>query len=406
MEQTPIGLSVFTLILGFLFVAGTFLIGKKNEKKGIAITFSIVNILIAIAAFLPVRRYRIPLRTLYFMFRQNTATGLMCALPFVFIALIGVFALLTMISAVKKNRKQPRGLCIAILITACVYALVSIVSLLFANPHAVFRVRFSGLYYVVRPLQMIFRGNFRPELLLNPFSSTAHYLFPFATIAVFFAMFFAAKSIQPIEAAEKAEAPAFTAAPSYSAQSAPAGVQYSGKSKVAAAILAGAIGNLGVHRFYLGRAGSAVVQLLGGISLIAGYVATIIESFAYRSDIAVLVIGLVLLLFGCGTGIWALVDFIRILCNKLKPASGEFGNPPQNTAAPAFQPAYAAPKQEAAPQFVPAEPKFTEVQPEPAAEVNKIDRIERELNKLNDMRERGLISVDEYYALRKDILGL
>ena len=115
----------------------------------------------------------------------------------------------------------------------------------------------------------------------------------------------------------------------------------------------------------------------------------------------------ILLLFGCGTGIWALVDFIRILCNKLKPASGEFGNPPQNTAAPAFQPSYAAPKQEAAaPQFAPAAPKFTEAQPEPAAEVNKIDRIERELNKLNDMRERGLISVDEYYTLRKDILGL
>ena len=65
-----------------------------------------------------------------------------------------------------------------------------------------------------------------------------------------------------------------------------------GKSQIIAAILAFAIGGLGIHRFYLGYTWQGVVQLLT-----AG-----------------------------GCGIWALIDFIRIITGDLKPKDGEYGS--------------------------------------------------------------------------------
>ena len=62
------------------------------------------------------------------------------------------------------------------------------------------------------------------------------------------------------------------------------------KSKTAAALLAFFLGGLGIHRFYLGYTWQGVVQLLT-----AG-----------------------------GCGIWALIDFIRILMGKLKPKDGDY----------------------------------------------------------------------------------
>ena len=58
-----------------------------------------------------------------------------------------------------------------------------------------------------------------------------------------------------------------------------------GKSQIVAALLAGLIGALGIHRFYLGYTWQGIVQLLT--------------------------------LGGCG--IWALIDFIRILTGNLEP---------------------------------------------------------------------------------------
>lgn len=64
----------------------------------------------------------------------------------------------------------------------------------------------------------------------------------------------------------------------------------SGKSQIVAAILCFFLGGLGIHRFYLGYTWQGVVQLLTG----------------------------------GGCGIWALIDFIRILIGDLGPKSGNY----------------------------------------------------------------------------------
>ncbi|MCW5912220.1 MAG: TM2 domain-containing protein [Cyclobacteriaceae bacterium] len=63
-----------------------------------------------------------------------------------------------------------------------------------------------------------------------------------------------------------------------------------GKSQVAATLLAFFLGGLGIHRFYLGYTGIGIIQLL--------------------------TLG--------GLGIWALIDFIRIIVGDLKPKGGEY----------------------------------------------------------------------------------
>jgi hypothetical protein len=63
-----------------------------------------------------------------------------------------------------------------------------------------------------------------------------------------------------------------------------------GKSQTTAALLAFFLGGLGIHRFYLGYTWQGVVQLL--------------------------TLG--------GFGIWALIDFIRILTGDLTPKDGEY----------------------------------------------------------------------------------
>ena len=63
-----------------------------------------------------------------------------------------------------------------------------------------------------------------------------------------------------------------------------------GKSQIIAAILAFAIGGLGIHRFYLGYTWQGVVQLLT-----AG-----------------------------GCGVWALIDLIRICTGDLQPKNGNY----------------------------------------------------------------------------------
>jgi TM2 domain-containing membrane protein YozV len=63
-----------------------------------------------------------------------------------------------------------------------------------------------------------------------------------------------------------------------------------GKSQIIALILVFFLGGIGIHRFYLGYTWQGVVQLLT-----AG-----------------------------GCGIWALIDFIRIITGNLKPKDGEY----------------------------------------------------------------------------------
>jgi hypothetical protein len=64
----------------------------------------------------------------------------------------------------------------------------------------------------------------------------------------------------------------------------------SGKSQLIAALLCFFLGNLGIHRFYLGYIGVGVAQLL--------------------------TVGLF--------GIWTLIDFVRILIGDLKPKNGKY----------------------------------------------------------------------------------
>lgn len=63
-----------------------------------------------------------------------------------------------------------------------------------------------------------------------------------------------------------------------------------GKSQVTAFILALLVGGLGIHRFYLGYTWQGIVQLLT---------------------------------FG-GCGIWAMIDFIRIMTGSLQPKDSEY----------------------------------------------------------------------------------
>ena len=60
------------------------------------------------------------------------------------------------------------------------------------------------------------------------------------------------------------------------------------KSKVVAALLCFFLGGLGIHRFYVGKIGS----------------------------------GILMLLTSGGCGIWALIDFIMILCGSFKDSDG------------------------------------------------------------------------------------
>ena len=63
-----------------------------------------------------------------------------------------------------------------------------------------------------------------------------------------------------------------------------------GKSQIIALVLAFFLGGLGIHRFYLGYTTIGIIQLLT-----AG-----------------------------GCGIWALIDFIRILLGDLQPMDGDY----------------------------------------------------------------------------------
>lgn len=105
-------------------------------------------------------------------------------------------------------------------------------------------------------------------------------------------------------------------APQYNAppQSAPLMSNLSSKSKIVAALLAFFLGSLGAHRFYVGRAGTAVLQLL---MLIVGYVLIAVASI--QSSTGIGAIGGVIIFI---LGLWILIDFIMILVGKFKDKNG------------------------------------------------------------------------------------
>ena len=75
--------------------------------------------------------------------------------------------------------------------------------------------------------------------------------------------------------------------------------QKSEKNKIVAALLAFFLGGLGIHNFYLGYKGKAIAQLL--LSLI----------------------GWILIIGPAVSGIWAFVEFIMILVDKIPDADGK-----------------------------------------------------------------------------------
>lgn len=76
------------------------------------------------------------------------------------------------------------------------------------------------------------------------------------------------------------------------------------KSKAAAALLCFFLGVFGIHRFYLGRIGSGVAQLI---------------LFILSSILLWVGVGVVTYLI---LGIWVVIDFILILVGKLLPKDG------------------------------------------------------------------------------------
>ncbi len=111
----------------------------------------------------------------------------------------------------------------------------------------------------------------------------------------------------PSQAAVQPPSP-YTAPPQQMPQSpfqgAPAVAAVSPKTKATAAILAFFLGTLGIHRFYAGKIGTGIVQL---ILTIIGY-ATLLFVVGYFLIVAV--------------GLWVLIDFIMILMGKFKDKNG------------------------------------------------------------------------------------
>jgi len=83
-----------------------------------------------------------------------------------------------------------------------------------------------------------------------------------------------------------------------------AATDVSPKSRLAATLLAFFLGTIGVHRFYLGKTGTAVAMLLLSI---VGY-ATIVFGVGF--------------VFIAAVGIWALVDFILAVAGRMRDKEG------------------------------------------------------------------------------------
>ena len=91
-----------------------------------------------------------------------------------------------------------------------------------------------------------------------------------------------------VQNAQNVQAPAL---PAGTKARAPSGNNESPKSRTVAAILAFFLGGLGIHRFYVGKVGTGILQILVNIFFFAG-------------------------------AIWALLDLIVILCGNFKDSEG------------------------------------------------------------------------------------
>lgn len=92
------------------------------------------------------------------------------------------------------------------------------------------------------------------------------------------------------------------------------------KSKVVAALLAFFLGTTGAHRYYLGYRKQGIMQTCGIVSLVIGWI-LYVPAMLNQSAGTMILSGL-LLIYGGIIGIWAFVDFIRILIGSLAPEDG------------------------------------------------------------------------------------
>lgn len=115
--------------------------------------------------------------------------------------------------------------------------------------------------------------------------------FLFSLIAILFVSTFATYASFPVENAKTNTTTQTTVVqnPNSSELTSPAAAG-NGKSQLTAALICFFIGGIGIHRFYLGYTWQGIVQ--------------------------------VLTLGGCG--IWALIDFVRILTGDLQPKDGSY----------------------------------------------------------------------------------
>ena len=141
------------------------------------------------------------------------------------------------------------------------------------------------------------------------------------------------------------------------------------KSKTASWLLAFFLGTTGAHRYYLGYVKQGVAQSIGFVSLLIG-----------RSILAVTTtpFAVLLLMYGAAVGIWAFVDFIRILTGGLVPANGMGYKEDQPVMV----------------QAVPAAP----------AQSAANDNLEA-LERLAKLHEQGILTDEEFQQKKKDLLG-
>lgn len=144
------------------------------------------------------------------------------------------------------------------------------------------------------------------------------------------------------------------------------------KNKVTAILLSLFLGMTGAHRYYLGYKKQGIIQTCGFVSLIIGY-AMYIPAMMDGSA-GVLLFSALFLLCGVGTGIWAFVDFIRILTGGLAPADGS---------------AYAE-----------NQPVQVQVLPNTSSFSDPLDALE----KLAKLREQGILSDEEFQQKKAELL--
>ena len=99
------------------------------------------------------------------------------------------------------------------------------------------------------------------------------------------------------------------------------------KKKITAVLLSMLLGMFGAHRFYLGYKKQGRFQLAAPIlALLLSVGSTIVLNiWGYRNRLVTLIeLGSIAVgLYALAMYIWAFVDFIRILLNKLLPADGQ-----------------------------------------------------------------------------------